>query len=556
LRIYIDQGGRAEARDQELSRWIGHSLIPLPKDASGATAAVSYVIDEAFVHIVRADTVSRPRGVPGTGKVRMNESDNAGADAVQAPETVGGMVSLVVDLPPLHGRTHQNARWVVDGLLPCLIMAGKLTDDGITGLGFAVSPLLLEQLAQPSLRQAILDVFDGRLAAVDGVVNDPANSDHDRRLARQDRAALEAAQDLFRATDGHLASAFCKLADRGVEFLTQPASDALLHRLSRDPDAVVDQLRLAAHIHTLHLGRRPTGVCLVRAGSYNGIDIALSSAAYGFALVPPQCIKNASSEPIAGLDAPIQSPGAPVLFYGAQRAEGDTALDAYREAGLRAARTVGEGPALSRRGDSGPYHLEEAHAAARSAAADLVTAVQGSLHSRAKASSHRVLLFDGAHLGVWFEANVFFAAVARQVVAESNLELVTVGTHQTRGSAVQLATPDAHYPSEEAGSRRAVGPWLCGHLNMAAIRLHEATKSANEADARVLALARGCLVLAQGLVADESAPSLVHTVRQNLARFHGLLDDLESNSINPNGLVDAERILGGFAGISVSDPSQ
>mgnify|MGYP001280518809 CR=1 FL=1 len=198
-----------------------------------------------------------------------------------------GMVSLVVDLPPLRGRLHQNARWVVDGLLPCILMVRRLAADGITGLGFAVSPLLLEQLADPRLRQGILDVFDGRLVAVDGVINDPANSEQDRRLARQDRDALESAQALYRETDGCLAVALRELADRGVELLTQPASDALIHRLSRDPGAVAEQLRLAGQIHSRHLGRAPTGACVVRAGSYNGLDLALAGSGLSFALVPP-----------------------------------------------------------------------------------------------------------------------------------------------------------------------------------------------------------------------------------------------------------------------------
>jgi len=434
-------------------------------------------------------------------------------------------------------------------------MARKLTDDGITGLGFAVSPLLLEQLAQPRLRQAVLDVFDGRLAAVDAVVCDPANSDQDRRLARQDRGALEAAQALFRSTDGHLSAALRALADRGVELLTQPASDALVHRLSRDPGAVVDQLRLGVHIHALHLGRPPTGASLVRAGSYNGVAVALEAAELGFAIVPSECIENASSKPVAGLGAPIQAPEAPVLFYGAQRAEGDTALGAYREAGLRAARTVGEGPALSCRGDFGPYDLDRAHGAAREAAAELVTQVRETAGADGAALNHRVLLFDGARLGAWFEADVFFAEVARQVVAEPRLELVTVATHRARGPVVQLASPDAHYPAEQGEVRGDAAPYLRGHLHVAAVRLHEATAAATDADARTLALARGSLVLAQGLVADEDTPTLVHAVRGHLARCHGLLDAMGGGTVDPKLLMDAERVLGGFAGPTMGDPA-
>ncbi len=553
LRLYLEKGGRAEALDQPLERWIGHALIAVPEDAFGTTAAVGYVIDGAFAHIVRADTVTRPRGTPGTGRLRMATPDGEVPTPEKGGEAPHGMVSLVVDLPPLCGRAHQDARWVVDGLLPCLVMARKLTDDGITGLGFAVSPLLLEQLAQPRLRQAVLDVFDGRLAAVDAVVCDPANSDQDRRLARQDRGALETAQALFRSTDGHLSATLRALADRGVELLTQPASDALVHRLSRDPGAVIDQLRLAGHIHAQHLGRRPTGVCLVRAGSYNGVAVALAKAELGFAILPSECIKNASAKPVAGLDAPIQAPDVPVLFYGAQRAEGDTALGAYREAGLRAARTVGEGPALSCRGNFGPYDLHRAHNAARTAAAELVKTVRETVGLEGATSNHRVLLFDGARLGAWFEADVFFAAVARQVVAEPALELVTVSTHRARGPVVQLATPDAHYPAEQTEARGHAAPSLRGHLHLAAVRLHEAIVAANGADDRALSLARGSLVMAQGLVADEDTPTLVHAVRAHLARCHALLDATACEAVDPALLMDAERVLGGFAGPTTRD---
>jgi hypothetical protein len=70
--------------------------------------------------------------------------------------------------------------------------------------------------------------------------------------------------------------------------------------------------------------------------------------------------------------------------------------------------------------------------------------------------------------------------------------------------------------------------------------------------ARALALAKGALVLAQGMVPEPGASSLVHGARAHLARCHGLLDAVEAHRagvpISVALLDDAEAALGGFAG--------
>jgi hypothetical protein len=182
----------------------------------------------------------------------------------------------------------------------------------------------------------------------------------------------------------------------------------------------------------------------------------------------------------------------------------------------------------------------------------LVTSIRDAARAGTGPRAHQVLVFDGGRLGTWFEASDFLAALARQLIAEPALELITVATHRGRDPVVEIAAPDAHYPVHLEADREAVAPWLRPHLHLAAARLHAIETEASGDETRALALAKGALVVAQGVISVPGSSSLVHSARAHLARCHELLDAVEAyrsgSPISASLLDEARGALGGFAG--------
>lgn len=162
-----------------------------------------------------------------------------------------------------HGRWPHGETWLHEAVLgvylPLLGVVDRLQADGIDArLTLGLTPVLLEQLAHPTLHRGFAAYLDDRLSRAHHDQADPALRDR----ARWWEAQLSDLRERWRAVDGQLAAAFSAHARAGrMELLSSFAAHGYAPLIKHD-QCVRAQLEAGLRVSERHLGFRPGGIWL------------------------------------------------------------------------------------------------------------------------------------------------------------------------------------------------------------------------------------------------------------------------------------------------------
>lgn len=168
------------------------------------------------------------------------------------------------------GRWPHGEEWLheaaAETYVPLLDALNRLKDEGLPArLTLSLTPILLEQLADPDVRANFRSYLDQKISAASDDIPrfESAQDLHMAYLARYYRDWYASTQDRFLNTyAGNLVPAFRKLQDAGmIEVVTCGATHGYLPLLDRD-ESLNLQLKTAVETHRVHLGRAPRAIWL------------------------------------------------------------------------------------------------------------------------------------------------------------------------------------------------------------------------------------------------------------------------------------------------------
>jgi 1,4-alpha-glucan branching enzyme len=167
-----------------------------------------------------------------------------------------------------HGTWPHGSDWLTEAAAECYIPllneCHALAADGITpGITFSMTPVLVEQLADPAFARLFVDYLDERAEAARRDQVELAGDPHMTWLAGWWAAWYRARRDDFTgryASD--LVGAFADLHERGqIGLQTAGATHGYFPLLGRD-ESIDAQLAAAVASHRRHFGAHPRGVWL------------------------------------------------------------------------------------------------------------------------------------------------------------------------------------------------------------------------------------------------------------------------------------------------------
>jgi len=168
------------------------------------------------------------------------------------------------------GRWPHGEEWLheaaAETYVPLLDALNRLKDEGLSArLTLSLTPILLEQLADPDVRSNFRTYLEQKIsAATDDIPRfESAHDPHMTYLARYYRDWYASIQDHFlNRYAGNLVPAFRKLQDAGmIEVVTCAATHGYLPLLDRD-ESINLQLKTAVETYRMHLGRAPRAIWL------------------------------------------------------------------------------------------------------------------------------------------------------------------------------------------------------------------------------------------------------------------------------------------------------
>jgi 1,4-alpha-glucan branching enzyme len=168
------------------------------------------------------------------------------------------------------GRWPHGEEWLheaaAETYVPLLDALNRLKDEGVPArLTLSLTPILLEQLADPDVRTNFRSYLDQKISAASDDIPrfEAANDLHMKYLATFYRDWYTSIQDRFlNAYAGNLVPAFRRLQDAGmIEVVTSGATHGYLPLFDRD-ESINLQLKTAIAAHRRHLGRAPRAIWL------------------------------------------------------------------------------------------------------------------------------------------------------------------------------------------------------------------------------------------------------------------------------------------------------
>jgi len=168
-----------------------------------------------------------------------------------------------------HGRWPFGSDWLSEATIQCYLpllrTLTRLADEDVTPtVTINLSPILCEQLANPTFRDEVAAFLQQRLEACQENRRYFMDTHQDQPAALCDfwQRFYEEARAQFESLGGDILGAFRALEDReAIELITTAATHGYLPLLSRD-ESLDLQLRVAVATHTRHFGRAPQGVWL------------------------------------------------------------------------------------------------------------------------------------------------------------------------------------------------------------------------------------------------------------------------------------------------------
>ena len=168
------------------------------------------------------------------------------------------------------GRWPHGEEWIHEGAtetyIPLLNALYDLKEAGIAAhITIGLTPILVEQLADPTVLEHLRAYLDEKLTAAEGDLTrfDPESESQQHALAGFYVNWYRGIQrSLLERFDGDIVGAFRRLQDAGcIEIITCAATHGYLPLLARDA-SIVGQLRTAVRSYERHFGRRPRAIWL------------------------------------------------------------------------------------------------------------------------------------------------------------------------------------------------------------------------------------------------------------------------------------------------------
>ncbi len=475
---------------------------------------------------------------------------------------------------------------ITDTYVPLLRVFEGLVADGVPfRLTLSISPPLIAMLRDPFLQERYLAHLGKMEALGDKEILRTQGSPATLQVARMYRRLLYETREYYEETCRRdLIGAFRRLQDKGVlEIVTAGATHGFLPILKTQPSAVRAQLQVAADVYRDTFGRQVAGFWLPECGYYPGLEEVVAETGARYFFVDTHAIMNAEAKPEYGYFAPLgcddgtaafgRDPATSRLVWSADEGyPGDPFYrDFYRDIGFdldfeyirpfildhqtRVFTGFKYHRITGRTDDKQLYEPEKARARADAHAEDFLNR-QIQMVERCAPYMNRppiiTALYDAELFGHWwFEGPQWLDYVIRKLVYDQKtVELMTPGQYLARHGTPQQTRPSAASWGEKGYRSFWLNPghdWIYRHLHDAAGRMHELARKHIEVEPRsladrALAQAGRSLLLAQAsdwpfiMKTGTSVEYAEGRVRDHLARFHALADDVEG------GRVDEQRL--------------
>ncbi|HYN37811.1 MAG TPA: 1,4-alpha-glucan branching protein domain-containing protein, partial [Rhodospirillales bacterium] len=488
---------------------------------------------------------------------------------------------------------------ITDTYVPLLRVFEGLVADGIPfRMTVSISPPLIAMLRDPFLQERYLAHLGKMEALADKEILRTHGNPQVLDVARMYRRLLYETREYYVETcGGDLIGAFRRLQDAGVlEIATASATHGFLPILKTQPSAVRAQLQVAGDVYRETFGRQVPGFWLPECGYYPGLEELVAETGGRFFFVDTHAVMNAESKPRFGYLAPLgcgdgtaafgRDPATSRLVWSADEGyPGDPWYrDFYRDIGfdldfeyIRPFILDGHTRVFTgfkyhritgRTDDKALYDPATARQRANDHAEDFLKR-QMQMVERCAPFMDRppviTALYDAELFGHWwFEGPQWLDYLIRKLVCDQKtVELITPGQYLARHGTPQQTRPSASSWGDKGYSSFWLNPgndWIYRHLHDAAGRMQALARTHAEVARRSLAeraltQAGRSLLLAQAsdwpfIMKTGTNVEYAHgRVRDHLARFHTLADDVERDTIDAERLAALETMDSIFPGL-------
>ena len=511
-----------------------------------------------------------------------------------------GYVSLVLHahLPYVRHPEHKEffeERWLFEAITECYIPLlrafDRLVRDGVKfRIAVSLSPTLVAMFQDELLQQRYLQHMEKLIELSYKEVERTKAQPEFNRLARFYREMFLETVRVYDVQYGRdMVKAFKTFHDAGVlELMTTTATHGFLPLLKTHPAAVRAQVLTGVESFKHTVGGQPDGIWIPECAFYPGLESVLKDAGFRYFIVDSHGIQNASVRPHYGLFAPIGCvngvaafgrdpessrqvwsshegyPGdfdyrdfyrdigheLPLDYIGPYILDGKTRI----LTGIKYARVTGSE-------HKQPYDPDKAREKAAIHAQHFLECRQKQAIAQAGSMDRPPVIlspYDAELFGHWwFEGPQFLEFLIRKAHFDQDIvELVSPSQVLDRHPVIQRSTPSASTWGWQGYNEcwlSGSNEWIYPHLHHAArVMTDTASIYANEKRGtlreRALNQAMRSLLLAQSsdwpfiMKCGTAVEYANKRIRDQLARFHFLIDSINRNEINEPKLAALEHM--------------
>ncbi len=189
-------------------------------------------------------------------------------------------------------------------------------DDIPFRITMSMTPPLVNMLKNEMLQERYVEHIDKLIRLAELELDRTGNEPHFHGLALMYyRKFLEAREMFVDRYDCDLVEAFKNFQDMGcLEIVTCTATHGFLPLLNVNPQCTKAQVYVAVEHYQQNFGRSPRGIWLAECGYTNGVDEVLQQAGIKYFFVDSHGIQHSDPQPRYGVYAPIVTPNGVAAF--------------------------------------------------------------------------------------------------------------------------------------------------------------------------------------------------------------------------------------------------
>lgn len=197
---------------------------------------------------------------------------------------------------------------ITESYIPLLMKMKKMTTETIDfRLTVSISPTLLEMFSDEHLMDKYLQYLDKLILLSSKESNRLKGKRDFLSLARYYRGKYKEIRDFFiTSLDCNVLNGYCSFRDLGkIEMITSCATHGFLPLLSINPRTVEAQISLAVDSYEKHFGKRPDGIWLPECAYYDGLEALLNKYGIRFFFLDSHGLMDGKPVPRYGIYAPV-----------------------------------------------------------------------------------------------------------------------------------------------------------------------------------------------------------------------------------------------------------